>query len=188
MLGRRHAASLAAAIGAKVAVAGVVGDDQHDVGLLLLRGLREGRDGHRRRDQSRGPDQAAGPLRRAASAGLRERAITVHAIFLSPNDAAEADVARRGIDRLRVTRRRTVAAAVVGRAQMRAALQDPARDPRFRLAGIVALILAAAARVLGDAAGFRRVRRVLRRRRSRSSIPRHCRSCREGRSRWAGRP
>ena len=55
--GGRHATPLAAAIGAKVAVAGIVGDDQHDVRLLLLRGLREGRDGHRRRDQSRGPDQ-----------------------------------------------------------------------------------------------------------------------------------
>src|SRR3954471_8838970 len=65
------------------------------------------------------------------------------------DDAAEADMARRGVDRLRVTRCRTVAAAVVGRAQMRAALQHPARNPDPGLAGSVALVLGPAARVLG---------------------------------------
>src|SRR3954467_6488494 len=43
---------------------------------------------------------------------------------------------------------------------MRAAFQDPARYPCFRLAGIVALILQTTARVPGDTADFRRVRCV----------------------------
>ena len=37
---RRHAATFAAAIGADVAIAVIVGDDQDDVGLLILGGGR----------------------------------------------------------------------------------------------------------------------------------------------------
>ena len=44
------------------------------------------------------------------------------------DDAAEADVARRRVDGLRLARRRPVAQAVVGSAEMRAALDHAARD------------------------------------------------------------
>src|SRR3954470_21401294 len=46
---------------------------------------------------------------------------------------------------------------------MRAAFQNPARNPDPGLAGSVALVLAAAARVLGNAARLHRVVRMLRR-------------------------
>src|SRR5262249_10608887 len=76
-------------------------------------------------------------------------------------DAAKADVACRGVDRLRVARRRPVAAAVIGRAQIGAALEHLARNLDVRLARVAALHLAATARILRDAAGLRRVRLVL---------------------------
>src|SRR4029079_16192169 len=60
-----------------------------------------------------------------------------------------------------MARIRTVAAAVVRRAQMRATLDDLSRNPDPRLAGVVAAVLASAARILRDAAGLRRVRLVL---------------------------
>src|SRR5215218_9496219 len=74
-----------------------------------------------------------------------------------PDDAAEADVARRRIHRLRMARGGAVAAAVARRAQVRAALDHLARDPDLRLARVVATGLAPTARVLRDAAGLRRV-------------------------------
>jgi hypothetical protein len=40
-----------------------------------------------------------------------------------PRDAAEADMARRGIDRLGITRGRAIATTVIGRTQMRADLE-----------------------------------------------------------------
>src|SRR5579862_5298941 len=80
---------------------------------------------------------------------------------LLSNDAAESEVARRRIDVLGMTRRRPVAAAVVRRAQMRAALDDLARDLAVGLARIVALGLAPAARIFRNAAGLCRVGLVL---------------------------
>src|SRR6266571_1951339 len=79
--------------------------------------------------------------------------------FVAPwsNDAAESDVTCRRVDRLRVTRGRAVAAAVVRRAQMRAAFGDLARNFNLRLAGVVAAILFAAAWILRNAARLRRV-------------------------------
>src|SRR5687768_2804412 len=81
----------------------------------------------------------------------------------SPDDAAEADVAGGGVDRLGVARGRAVAAAVARRAQVRAALDDLARNADCRLAGVVAVLLAPATRVCRDAAVFQRSGLVLRR-------------------------
>src|SRR3954447_17027177 len=64
----------------------------------------------------------------------------------SSNDAPEADVGGRRVDGLGMPRRRPIATAVVRRAQMRAALQYPARDPDLRLARVVAQGLWRAAR------------------------------------------
>ena len=72
-------------------------------------------------------------------------------------------MAGRGIDRLGMARRRPVAAAVVRRAEMRAALEHLARNFDVGLAGIVARVLAAAARIFRNAAGLRRIGFVLRR-------------------------
>src|SRR5689334_21646953 len=63
------------------------------------------------------------------------------------NDASEADVAGRSIDRLGVARCRPVATAVIGRAKMRASLQDFPWDPDVRLAGIEAGALGTSARI-----------------------------------------
>src|ERR1700740_2989013 len=68
------------------------------------------------------------------------------------SDATKTDMARRGVDRLRMTRSRAVAAAVIRRAQVRAALQHLARNPDFGLAGVVARILTTAPRIDRDAA------------------------------------
>src|SRR5215211_6251764 len=46
----------------------------------------------------------------------------------APDDAAEADVAGRGVDRLALARGGPEAQAVVRGAQVRSALDDPARD------------------------------------------------------------
>src|SRR5262245_57235812 len=55
----------------------------------------------------------------------------------------------------------TVAAAIVWRAQMRAAFQDLTRDLDVRLAGVVARLLASAARILWNAARLGRIAFVL---------------------------
>src|SRR4051794_13465252 len=60
-------------------------------------------------------------------------------------------------------RRRAVATAVVRRAEMRAALQHLAGNFGGGLAGVVTALFAAAARILGDAAGCWRLALVLRR-------------------------
>src|SRR5258707_12561724 len=78
-------------------------------------------------------------------------------------DAAKPEIAGRGIYRLGVARRRTIAAAIVRRAQVRTALDHLAWNPDVGLTRVVAAILAAAARVLRNAAGFWRVSFVLRR-------------------------
>src|SRR6476659_8281206 len=69
-------------------------------------------------------------------------------------DAAEAEVTCRCVDLLGVASCRPIASAVVRRAQVRAALDDLARDPDARRGRVVAAVLAPAARVLWDAAGF----------------------------------
>src|SRR6516162_526090 len=58
---------------------------------------------------------------------------------------------------------RAVATAIVRRAQVRAAFDDLAGNFDLRLAGVVALLLPATARILRDAARLGRVRFVLRR-------------------------
>src|SRR5262245_3230993 len=78
-----------------------------------------------------------------------------------PYDAAEPDMAGRGVDRLGVAGSRPVAAAVVGRAQEGAALEHLARNPDVGLARIVARVLRPAARVPRDAAGLGGVGLVL---------------------------
>ena len=95
----------------------------------------------------------------------------------------EPEVAGRGVDRLRHPGRRPVAAAVVRRAQVRAALHHPARD-----AGRVARVDAASSRRrrAGSGTCSRRVRSGRAPGTSRRSTPRRCRSCRTGRSRWPG--
>src|SRR5215831_11317864 len=72
----------------------------------------------------------------------------------SPRDTTESKVAGGSVDRLGVARRRAVAPAIVRRAQVRAALDDLARNPDVRQAGIAACILAAAARIFRNAARF----------------------------------
>ena len=62
-----------------------------------------------------------------------------------------------------MSRRWTVATAIVRRAEMRAALQHFAWNPDLRLAGIETFRFRPAARVLRDAAGFRSVGRMPRR-------------------------
>src|SRR6266851_10226252 len=64
------------------------------------------------------------------------------------DDAAEADMAGRGIDRLGVARCGAIAPAIVGRAKVRAALQHLAWNAHGGLARIVARLDGRAARVL----------------------------------------
>src|SRR5471032_11012 len=77
------------------------------------------------------------------------------------DDAAKADVASRGIDRLGMTRPWTIAATIVSSAEMRAALEHLARNAHRGMAWIEAPITGAAARILRHAAGFGRVSAVL---------------------------
>src|ERR1700736_319292 len=60
-----------------------------------------------------------------------------------------------------MARSRPVASAVVRRAQVRAALDDLLWNPHVGRSGVVASVLASAARILRDAASFRRVSLVL---------------------------
>ena len=71
-----------------------------------------------------------------------------------PDDAAEAEVRRGGVDRLRKARRGPVSAAVVWRAEVRAALDHPAGDENLGLARIVALGLARSAGIARRATGL----------------------------------
>src|SRR4051812_38961261 len=68
---------------------------------------------------------------------------------------------RGRVDRLRVARSRSVAAAIVRRAEMRAALDHLPGNADVGCPGIVAAVLAPAAWVLGDAASFWRIGFVL---------------------------
>src|SRR6516162_1800109 len=79
---------------------------------------------------------------------------------LIPDDAAETDMACRRIDRLRMARRRAIAPAIIGRAEMRAAFEHLARDPDLGLAWVITVSFNAAARIGRDAAGLRCVGRM----------------------------
>src|SRR6188768_3009009 len=68
---------------------------------------------------------------------------------------------RRRIDRFGMPRRRPVATAIIGGAKMRASLQDFSRNPDRGLTSVVAGVLAAAARILRNAAGLWRIGFVL---------------------------
>ena len=70
-------------------------------------------------------------------------------------------MARRGIDRLRMAGGRAIAAAIIGRAQVRAAFDDLAGNFDLRLAGVEACGLGPAARIVRNAARLRRVGFVL---------------------------
>src|SRR5580765_837406 len=65
------------------------------------------------------------------------------------------------IDRLRMSRCRPVASAVIRRAQMRAAFDDLLWNLHVARSGVVAVVLAPAARVLRNAAGLHRIRLML---------------------------
>jgi hypothetical protein len=72
-------------------------------------------------------------------------------------DAPKAHMIGGRIDCLRMARSRAVAAAIVRRAQMRAAFENLAWNPDVGLAGVVARGLGTVARIFRDAAGLRRV-------------------------------
>ena len=71
-------------------------------------------------------------------------------------------MARRRVDWLGTAGRGSIAAAIVGRAEMRSALEYLAWNLDVRLTAVVARLLPAAARILRDAARLRRVGLVLR--------------------------
>src|SRR5215469_5758219 len=79
----------------------------------------------------------------------------------SPNDASEPQMARGRVHVLGMACGRTIAAAVIWRAQVRAAFNDLARNLCRRQAGIVTSLHRAAARIFRNAARLRRVGRVL---------------------------
>src|SRR6266481_2978406 len=77
------------------------------------------------------------------SIGLTAAAETHQGILISPwsNDAAEPNVTRRRVHVFRMAGGRAVAAAVIRRAQMRAAFDDLAGNLGGGLAGVVAPFL-----------------------------------------------
>src|SRR5206468_12889868 len=84
-------------------------------------------------------------------------------VSCSSPDASKAKMTRGSIDRLGVARCRPVASAVVRRAQMRAAFDDLSWNFHIGGSGVVAVGLAAAARVLRNAARLHGIRLMLRR-------------------------
>src|SRR6185369_8814714 len=100
--------------------------------------------------------RAMASIRSAASSDPTMRAFSSDSILLALSatrrriaavHAPEAQMRRRGVHRLRHSRGRPIATAVVGRTQVRAALHDLARNAHVRLARIEARIGRAAARV-----------------------------------------
>ena len=175
---RRLVAHQAVRVGADVGDADVVAEDDEDVRLagrrrragagvgaaLCDRGSEAGC-GQRRRGHQRGAARAAGraasnpvPFCIETSRGLSprcDRSLMIGAPV--SDDAPKSDVAGRRVDRLRMARGRAVAAAVVGRAEMRAALDHLSRNFDLGLGGVIARVLGRAARVLRDAARLRGV-------------------------------
>src|SRR6516165_9109374 len=78
------------------------------------------------------------------------------------NDAPESQVACRRVHVLSMAGRGAVAAAVIRRAKMRTAFNNLAGNLGGRQARIVAIFLAPAARIFGNAARFGSIRRMLR--------------------------
>jgi hypothetical protein len=74
-----------------------------------------------------------------------------------PDDAPKSDVAGRRVDRLHMARGRAVAAAIIRRAEMRAALDHLSRNFDLGLGGVIARVLGRGARVLRDATRLRGV-------------------------------
>src|SRR6266481_2757913 len=66
-------------------------------------------------------------------------------------------MACRSVDRLGMTRGRTIAAAIVGSAEMRAAFKHLAWNPDLRLTRVVARGLGPTARIFRNAARLRRI-------------------------------
>src|SRR5215470_10864004 len=98
------------------------------------------------------------PVRRMASSVLTcaldmPDAAAASSVTRSPDDAAKADVARGSVDGLGVTCRWPVAAAIIWRAQVRAALQHLAWDADVRLAFIVTALLGRTVRIFRKATG-----------------------------------
>ena len=193
-------------VDARLHPADVVAHDEEDVRLRrrLRHGRRAGRSGqrhqHRRAQAARRsscanpPSQAVQLARevdcRSACGWTWRRSpllIAGDASVLCSPDAPESKMARGGVDRLRVSRCRPVASAVVRRAQMRAALDDLPWNflhwsfwgrscrPRRRRADFAecSTPLPHPPDALANT--------------SRPSIPRRCRSCRASRSRLAGK-
>ena len=79
------------------------------------------------------------------------------------------------VDRLRVARSRPVTAAIVRRAEMRAALDHLPGNPDVRQRGVVAVVLAPAARILAGCSTLSARRPRASANTSRSSTPRRCR-------------
>src|SRR5690349_14665265 len=102
---------------------------------------------------------ASSVLISALEIALPDEAATASATC-PPDDAPETDMARGGVDGLRMARGGTVAPAVIRGAQMRAAFQHLAGDPDPGQAGIVAALLRRAARILRGTAGTGRTELV----------------------------
>src|SRR6185295_9901134 len=79
---------------------------------------------------------------------------------LGTHDAAKAHVTGRGVDRLGEPGGGPVAAAVVRRAEVRAALEYFARNPNGGIGRIEAGFRPAGSRIVGNAAGLQRLGRV----------------------------
>src|SRR5437764_2299727 len=92
---------------------------------------------------------------RGAPAG--SRSLLVGGRGRGADDAAKSQMGGGSVYRLRVARGGTVAAAVVRRAEVRAALDHLAWDAALRIAGVVTGILPAAAGVCRGAAGVDRL-------------------------------
>ena len=165
----RAVAHEAQRIGADVGEADIVAEDDEDVRPSARRGHRRlrlclrRRHAAWRRKRGRGGNRGAAQqdipaAERAVLGGRSTPGVTrTHGHAPVADDAAKSDVTGRRIDGLCVSRGRPVAPAVVGRAQMRAALQHLARDLDVGLAGVVARGLRPAPGVVGDAAGLGRV-------------------------------
>jgi hypothetical protein len=79
-----------------------------------------------------------------------------------PDNAAEANVAGGGVDRVCVTGGWPIAATIVRRTKMGAAFEHLTRNLQLRLCGVVADFFQSATRIVGNAAGFLSPGRVVR--------------------------
>ena len=112
---------------------------------------------------------------------IAERLFHRARLLRRPDDAAEAEMAGRGVDRLRHARRGTIAPAVVRRAEIRSALGHAPRDRTSGRHGSKLFSSAPPRGIVDRAAGA--LDRPGGSDTSRSSTPRHCRPCRRDHSR-----